>query len=111
LQEVVVTGSLIARPNAETAEAVTIISAESLKNQGITTVEQALQQITSNISGDYSTQSSVATFTGGGSFADLRGLGRSHTLVLLDGERLADNVTLGNAVDLSIIPFASHRPH
>jgi iron complex outermembrane recepter protein len=107
LQEVVVTGSLIARPNAETAEAVTIISAESLKDQGITTVEQALQQITSNISGDYSTQSSVSTFTGGGSFADLRGLGRSHTLVLLDGERLADNVTLGNAVDLSIVPFAA----
>jgi len=107
LQEVVVTGSLIARPNAETAEAVTIISAQSLKDQGITSVEQALQQITSNISADYSTQSSVATFTGGGSFADLRGLGRSHTLVLLDGERLADNVTLGNAVDLNIIPFAS----
>jgi iron complex outermembrane recepter protein len=105
LQEVVVTGSLIARPNAETAEAVTIISTESLKEQGITTVEQALQQITSNISGDYSAQSSVSTFTGGASFADLRGLGRSHTLVLLDGERLAENVTEGNAVDLSIIPF------
>ena len=107
LQEVVVTGSLIARPNAETAEAVTIISMDSLKDQGITTVEQALQQITSNISGAYSAESSVSTFTGGGSFANLRGLGRSHTLVLLDGQRLAANVTLGDAVDLSIIPFAA----
>jgi iron complex outermembrane receptor protein len=85
LQEVVVTGSLLSRPNAETAEAITVISTESLKDQGITTTEQALQQITSNISGDYSTQSSVSTYTGGGSYADLRGLGRSHTLVLLDG--------------------------
>jgi outer membrane receptor protein involved in Fe transport len=42
LQEVVVTGSLIARPNAETAEAVTIISAQSLKDQGITSVERGL---------------------------------------------------------------------
>src|ERR1700677_1627323 len=35
LQTVVVTGTLIARPEAETAEAITVISATSLQNQGI----------------------------------------------------------------------------
>src|SRR5580658_4852266 len=45
LQEVVVTGSLLARPNAETAEAITIVSTDDLKNQGITTVEQAMALI------------------------------------------------------------------
>ena len=48
LQEVVVTGSLIKRANAETAEAITIIKADSLKDQGIVNVEQALNTLTSN---------------------------------------------------------------
>jgi iron complex outermembrane receptor protein len=107
LEEIVVTGSLIKRPNAETAEAVTIVTAESLKDQGITTVEQALQQITAMQTSSFQTSSSVATFTGGGSFANLRGLGASKTLVLLDGQRLANNVVIGNSVDVDGIPFAA----
>lgn len=106
-QKVVVTGSMIARTNAETAEAVTVISVDSLKNQGITTVEQALQQITSNQS-SVVTASNVSTWgTGGGSFASLRGLGASKTLVLLDGQRLANSVVTGSAVDLNGIPFSA----
>ncbi len=46
LQEVVVTGSMIKRTNAETAEAITILKADVLKDQGITNVEQALDQLT-----------------------------------------------------------------
>jgi len=108
LQEIVVTGSLIKRTDAETAEAVTVVTAESLKNQGITTIEQALQQIAANQTGSaYNIASSVTTYTGGGSYANLRSLGQSKTLVLLDGERLANNATLGNAVDISGIPFAA----
>jgi iron complex outermembrane recepter protein len=106
LQEIVVTGSMIRRPNAETTEAVTIVKAETLKDMGITTVEQALSQLTSNVSG-VTTQSSVASFSGGASFASLRGLGGSKTLVLLDGERLANNVVFGSAVDLNTIPFSA----
>jgi iron complex outermembrane receptor protein len=108
LQEIVVTGSMIRRPDAETAEAVTVVTVESLKNQGITTTEQALQQISANQQGSaYNVASSVSTYTGGGSFANLRSLGSARTLVLLDGQRLADNVTIGNAVDISGIPFAA----
>ncbi len=108
LQEIVVTGSMIKRPDAETAEAVTVITVESLKNQGITTTEQALQEISANQQGTaYNVASSVSTYTGGGSFANLRSLGSARTLVLLDGQRLANNVTAGNAVDISGIPFAA----
>src|SRR5580698_991394 len=71
MQEIVVTGSMIKRPDAETAEAVTVITVESLKNQGITTTEQALQQISANQQGTaYNVASSVSTYTGGGSFAN-----------------------------------------
>ena len=48
LQEVVVTGTMIKRANAETAEAITVIKADSLKDQGIVNVEQALNTLTSN---------------------------------------------------------------
>jgi iron complex outermembrane receptor protein len=106
LQTVVVTGTLIARPAAETAEAITIVKADALKNQGIVNVEQAINTLTSaaptiNIS------SAVGSFSGGGTYADLRGLGNGRTLVLLDGQRLATDANDGNAVDLSGIPFSA----
>jgi iron complex outermembrane receptor protein len=106
LQEVVVTGSLIKRANAETAEAITIIKADALKDQGIVNVEQALNTLTSNTPSVNIAQA-VGTFSGGGTYANLRNLGNSRTLVLLDGQRLAPNAFSGNAVDLSGIPFSS----
>jgi iron complex outermembrane recepter protein len=106
LSKVVVTGSMVKRADAETAEAITILSADALKAQGITSVEQVINTLTSatpaiNIS------ASVGTFSGGGTFANLRGLGNARTLVLLDGERLAPNAFNGAGVDLSGIPFSA----
>jgi iron complex outermembrane receptor protein len=106
LQEIVVTGSMIKRINAETASAVTIIKADALKDLGVTSVEEALALVTSN-NQTVTTGSNVATFNGGASVASLRGLGATKTLVLLDGQRLANNVTLGSGVDLNTIPFAA----
>jgi iron complex outermembrane receptor protein len=110
LQTVVITGTLIARPAAETAEAITILKTSALKNMGIVNVEQALNTLSSN-SPSLNIASSVGTFSGGGSYANLRGLGSARTLVLLDGHRLAGNSfnsnTAGSAVDLSGIPFSA----
>ena len=106
LQTIIVTGSMIPRPASETSTAITIITAKSLKNMGLTNVEQAVDNVTSNIPGVNVAQS-VGQFTGGGSFANLRGLGAGRTLVLLDGHRLANNVVAGNAVDLNGIPFSA----
>jgi iron complex outermembrane receptor protein len=106
IQEVVVTGTLIKRANAETAEAVTILKADALKDQGIVNVEQALNTLTAN-NPALNIAASVGTFSGGGTYANLRGLGNGRTLVLLDGQRLANNAFTGNAVDLSGIPFSA----
>jgi iron complex outermembrane recepter protein len=106
IEEIVVTGSLIKRPNAETAEAVTILKADALKDQGIVNVEQALNTLTS-ASPSVNIATAVGTFSGGGSYANLRHLGNGSTLVLLDGQRLANNAFNGLAVDLSGIPFSS----
>jgi len=106
LQEVVVTGSMIKRPAAETAEAVTVLKSDDLKSQGITNVEEALNTLTGNTPG-INIASSVGTFSGGGSYANMRDLGSGRTLILLDGQRLANNANTGNAVDLSGIPFSA----
>ena len=106
LEEVVVTGSMLKRPNAETAEAVTILKVDELKEQGITNVEQAIGTLTSSAP-SVNIASNVGSFTGGGSYANLRHLGNGSTLVLLDGQRLANNAFNGNAVDLSGIPFSA----
>jgi iron complex outermembrane recepter protein len=106
IEEVIVTGTMIKRANAETAEAVTILKTDALKEQGVTTVEEALDTLTAN-NVSVNTAQTVGTTSGGGSFADLRGLGNGRTLVLLDGERLANNANTGNAVDLNGIPFSA----
>ena len=106
LQEIVVTGSMIKRVNAETAEAITILKADDLKAQGIENVEQVMNQLTSSNT-SVNVASAIGTFSGGGTYANLRGLGNGRTLVLLDGQRLANNAFNGLGVDLSGIPFSA----
>ena len=106
VQRIEVTGSMIKRINAETAEAVTVIKVEALKDIGVTTLEQALSLLTSNNS-TLTTAASVGSYSGGASLASLRGLGATKTLVLLDGQRLANNVSIGTGVDLNTIPLAA----
>jgi iron complex outermembrane recepter protein len=106
IEEIIVTGSLIRRTEKESAEAITIIKADALKEQGITNVEQVINTLTSS-NPSVNIASAVGTFSGGGTYANLRGLGNGRTLVLLDGERMANNAFNGNAVDLAGIPFSA----
>ncbi len=107
LQTIVVTGTLIPRPESQTAEAITIVKARHLRNLGVTDVEQAVDQVTANVAAPFNIAQSVGQFTGGGTYANLRDLGIGRTLVLLDGHRLANNVQVGSGVDLSGIPFSA----
>ena len=107
LGSVTVTGTAIARPDAATALPVTTFQARDLREAGVTSTPQILSRITgstSNFSPGYSTGGQI---TGGSSFADLRGLGPSKTLILLNGRRLAVNALNGGATDLNNIPFAA----
>jgi iron complex outermembrane receptor protein len=106
LTEIIVTGSMIKRVNAETAEAITVLKADDLKAQGVENLEQALNTLTS-ANPSINIASAVGTFSGGGTYANLRGLGNGRTLVLLDGERLAPNAFSGLGVDLGGIPFSA----
>jgi iron complex outermembrane recepter protein len=107
LETVVVTGTMISRADAETAEPITIVKSDVLKAQGLTTVEQAVDQITANVPSPFNIAQSTSQFTGGGSYVNLRDLQASRTLVLIDGQRLAPNAYTGEGVDISGIPFSA----
>ncbi|MQQ99911.1 TonB-dependent receptor [Glaciimonas soli] len=106
MQRVEITGSSIKRVAAQGALPVTVMKTEDLAKAGVTTAQEALQTISSNQS-SYTTSSNVGSSKSVGSAADLRGLGASHTLVLLNGRRLANAAFDGTAVDLNIIPIAA----
>ena len=106
VQRVEITGSAIRRVDAETAVPVTVIKADELKAQGITSAEQILASI-SAAQVSTTTAQVVGNNNGGGSFADIHALGANKTLVLLNGHRLANNAFNGGAPDLNMIPFAA----
>lgn len=102
-QDIVVTGSLIQRPNNSSASPIVTMSAESLKETGAVTIEDSLNQLPSF------TASGNATTGGGGqggrATINLHGLGSNRNLVLLDGRRLPVSDINGN-VDINILPDA-----
>jgi len=101
-----ITGSAIKRIDAETAVPVTTLRMDDLRAQGVTSVEQVMAALSAAQVSQGSSQQ-VGAGTGGASFADLRGIGASKTLVLLNGRRVANNAIDGSAVDLNMIPFAA----
>lgn len=98
---IIVTGSRIARPNIESASPVTVVDSEQVQLTGTVTLESLLNELPQLIPGN----TRVSNNSGGENFAtlDLRGLGPSRTLILLDGERLPASTTTG-VVDISQIP-------
>jgi len=104
-QRVEVTGSRIKRVDAEGALPITTISREELEASGTTTVAEFMRTVTFASAGNFRPQSgsSAQSFAG----VDLRGLGSSRTLVLIDGRRLPKAPNVGDSVDLNSIPMAA----
>ncbi|MFK3739190.1 TonB-dependent receptor [Massilia sp. TN1-12] len=114
MQRVEITGSSIKRMAVEGALPVQTISIDQMDKQGITNAEQMLRLISANGTGADNMTSGNNVFgadadrvSGGGSFASLRGLGPSGTLVLINGRRIAGYGLSGKAVDLNTIPLAA----
>ncbi|MCT2378248.1 TonB-dependent receptor plug domain-containing protein, partial [Pseudomonas aeruginosa] len=79
LQRIEVTGSAIRRVDAETAVPISVLRAEELRQQGVTSTEELIGRLSGN-QGVYNSSRSVGSATGGASFADLRGIGANKTL-------------------------------
>ena len=106
MEEVVVTGSRIKRSDFTSASPITVVTGQSLLESGFSNLGEALRsQAVAGTSGF--NQSSV--LSGGGSTSvDLRNLGQSRVLVLINGKRVASFAdSLANqAVDLTFVPQA-----
>ena len=105
IQEVVVTGSRIAQPNLETTSPVTQVTAEDVLTQGVTKIEDLVNQLPQAFAAQNATVANGATGT---ATVNLRGLGSTRTLVLVDGRRMPyGGVTAASAAaDLNQIPTA-----
>lgn len=105
IQRVEVTGSRIKRADIEGALPVTVIKREELEASGSVTVAEFMRTSTFSSAGNFRPQSgsSAQSFAG----IDLRGLGSSRTLVLLDGRRLPKAPNVGDSVDLNAVPMAA----
>ena len=101
----VVTGSRIAQPNLETTSPVTQVTAEDVLTQGVTKIEDLVNQLPQAFAAQNATVANGATGT---ATVNLRGLGSPRTLVLVDGRRMpygGVDFRLGGA-DLNQIPTA-----
>jgi iron complex outermembrane recepter protein len=113
-ERVLITGSSIKRLADEGALPLQVITAEDIRQQGITTAEELLNNLGASAAHLDNAVSRNNVFgaeqdrlTGGSSFANLRGLGPTGTLVLLNGRRISTHGMSGGAVDLNAIPMAA----
>ncbi len=112
LEEVVVTGSRIANPNATSSSPIVGVSSESLKVQGIADIGDLVHMLPQHITtgADLSNTNNPLSGPGGITTINLRGLGPQRTLVLVDGKRLGvGDPNTGNpnpSADINQIPAA-----
>ena len=106
VEEVVVTGSRIARAETDGASPIIAVTAEDIRATGEMSLAEVLRQSSVNSFGSFqpssgSTAQSQATIS-------LRGAGAGRTLVLLDGKRMAGSPSYGGvANNINSIPFSA----
>ena len=101
---IVVTGSRIRRPNLESNVPVTSVSAEDLTSQGDVNIGDALNDLPALRSTFSQANSTRFIGTAGVNVLDLRGLGTSRTLVLVNGRRHITYSPGDFLVDVNTVP-------
>jgi len=104
-EDIVITGSRIVSSGFTAPTPVTVIGSQRLDERGQTNVAEALNELPSfRPLVTPATQQAVGGNIGA-RVLDLRGLGASRTLVLLDGKRFVPSTTTGT-IDANLIPSA-----
>lgn len=108
-EAIVVTGSRIARPEADSPNPVTSISSETIQQSGLTNLTDLLVQNPALLGSSTTADAggSTALFGGVGiNLLNLRNLGTERTLVLVNGRRHISGITGTASVDINTIPNA-----
>jgi outer membrane cobalamin receptor len=101
VEEVIVTGTRLKADGFEAVSPVSVVTADNIKRTGQTRIEDILNQMpqieTSNSSFEPSGETGTASL-------DLRGLGSSRTLTLLNGKRMQPGSIWSEVADVGQIP-------
>ena len=104
VERIAVTGSRIIREGAIAPTPVTVISGEDLLSTGVTNIGEALNQLPA-LANTYALANSGRFIgTSGLNLLDLRNMGTSRTLVLVDGKRHVASSAGTSSVDINTIP-------
>ena len=103
VSEIVVTGTRIPSPNLTSIAPVTTVGNADIKAEGVTRIEDITNSLPQVFAGQGSMLSNGASGT---ATVNLRGLGPSRTLVLIDSRRLGPGDPGVVAADLNFIPSA-----
>lgn len=106
LEEIVTTGSRIRRDDFSSTSPLTVMDGQAILEQGVSNLGEALRDQAAMGTGGFN-QSSILS-GGGATSIDLRNLGQSRVLVLINGRRVASfaDALQNQAADLSFVPTA-----
>lgn len=100
-----VTGSRIRSASAESVSPLTVLTSADIAASGVTNLQDLLLQMPEMGAPSISrTNSNFSTSSAGVATVDLRNLGTSRTLVLINGRRVVSGVPGSTAVDFNTIP-------
>ncbi|MCE7951580.1 MAG: TonB-dependent receptor [Xanthomonadales bacterium PRO7] len=89
LETIQVTGSLIPRAQVEGPAPITVITDKDIRERGFATAADIMTSLSQNL-GNIDNNQITNGFSNGAQAVDLRGLGPNHTLILINGRRIAD---------------------
>ena len=111
LEEVVITGSYIKGTGTDEATPVDVLDSDYIQKQGALTIGELTQKLTVSSGTENNPDSFTAGSTQGTSNVNLRGLGLTSTLVLVNGKRQTIAAAVANDgsvfVDTASIPMAA----
>ncbi len=107
VEEVVVTGSRIKRTMDTQSQEIITFTAEDMQLSGDISVSDALRSSTMNSFGSF--RESSGSSAQSNATLNLRGVGASRTMILLNGRRVVGSPSLGGGgtVNLNMIPFSA----
>lgn len=106
VERIEVTGSRIKRIGEMAPTPVTVITGDNLVSAGVVNVADLLHKMPNTLVGLSPETTNNSVFASGLNNTDLRGLGSSRTLVLVNGRRFVAGAPGSSAVDLNNIPTA-----
>ena len=102
-QAIIVTGSRIARDGFDTPSPVTVLGPEEMQALAVTNIGSMVSQLPAFRASNNPTTNGFGSFNVGAQIVNLRALGVTRNLILVDGRRFAPTTREGSA-DLNLIP-------